>query len=150
MAFRLNICRCFFFDFPTSICHDVRGLKFLWTTYRYMDIIGGPSVTCSQHSAGASSEDIIGQNMDKNFETPSPYMYTLHPPFSSLLGPNICLRILFSNTLSLQSSLNVRDHVSHPCSTTGNIIVLCILIFKFLDTINTLNITFLHRWEDFS
>ena len=39
-------------------------------------------------------------------------------PFSSLLGPNIRLRILFSNTLSLRSSLNVRDHVSQPYSTT--------------------------------
>ena len=38
--------------------------------------------------------------------------------------PNICLRILFSNTLSLDSSLNVRDHASQPYSTTGNIIVL--------------------------
>ena len=56
----------------------------------------------------------------------------LHTPFSSLLGPNICLRILFSNTLSLHSSLNVRDHVSQPYSTTGNIIV---LIFKFLERI---------------
>ena len=35
----------------------------------------------------------------------------LHSPFSSLLGPNIHLRIMFSNTLSLDSSLNVRDHV---------------------------------------
>ena len=52
--------------------------------------------------------------------------------FSSLLGPNIRLRILFSNTLSLDSSLNVRDHVSQPYSTTGNIIVLYILIFKFM------------------
>ena len=31
------------------------------------------------------------------------------------------------------SSLNVRDHVSEPYSTTGNIIVLHILIFKFLE-----------------
>ena len=36
----------------------------------------------------------------------------LHSPFSSLLGPNIHLRILFSNTLSLHSSLNVGYHVS--------------------------------------
>ena len=54
-------------------------------------------------------------------------------PFPILLGPNICLRILFSNTLSLDSSLNVRYHVSKPYSTTGNIIVLYILIFKFLE-----------------
>jgi len=38
----------------------------------------------------------------------------LHSPFtSSYLGPNIVLGILFSNTLSLHSSLNVSDKVSH-------------------------------------
>ena len=56
----------------------------------------------------------------------------LHSPFSSLLGRNIRLRILFSNTLSLDSSLNVRDHVAQPYSTTGNISVSYIFIFKFL------------------
>ena len=49
------------------------------------------------------------------------------------LGPNIRLRFLFSNTLSLHSFLNVRGHVLQPYSTTGNIIVLYILIFKFLE-----------------
>ena len=57
----------------------------------------------------------------------------LHSPFPSLLSSNIRLRILFSNTLSLHSSLNVKDHVSQPYSTTGNIIVLYILIFKLLE-----------------
>ena len=47
--------------------------------------------------------------------------------------PNIRLRILSSNTLSLRSSLNDRYHVLQPYSTTGNIIVLHILIFKFLE-----------------
>ena len=38
----------------------------------------------------------------------------LHSPVtSSLLGPNILLSTLFSNTLSLHSSLNVSEHVSH-------------------------------------
>ena len=40
-------------------------------------------------------------------------------PFSSLLGPNIRIRILFSNTLTLNSSLNVRDHVSQPFFSTN-------------------------------
>jgi hypothetical protein len=56
----------------------------------------------------------------------------LHPPVtSSLFGPNILLSILFSNTLSLCSSLNVRDQVSHPYRTKGKLVVLYILIFMF-------------------
>jgi len=48
---------------------------------------------------------------------------------SSLLGPNTLLNTLFSNTLSLRSSLNVSDQVSHPQKTTGKIIVLRISVF---------------------
>jgi len=56
----------------------------------------------------------------------------LHSPVtSSLLGPNIPLNTLFSNILSLRPSLNVSDQISHPYKTTGKIIVLYILIFKF-------------------
>jgi hypothetical protein len=42
----------------------------------------------------------------------------LHSPVTpSLLGPNILLYTLFSNTLSLCSSLNVSDQVSHSYKT---------------------------------
>jgi hypothetical protein len=57
------------------------------------------------------------------------------PPFSSylsLLGPNILLRTLFSNILSLCSSLSVTYQVSHPYKTTGRIMVLYILTFTFV------------------
>jgi hypothetical protein len=66
------------------------------------------------------------------------------PVTSSLFGPNIPLSILFSNTLSLYSSLNIRDRVSHiyiymymymyVYRTTDNIIVLFTLIFKIFDS----------------
>ena len=52
----------------------------------------------------------------------------LHSPVtSSLLGPNILLNTMFSNTFSFLSSRNVNDQVSHPYKTTGKIIVLYIL-----------------------
>jgi fucose permease len=55
-----------------------------------------------------------------------------HPQATSpLLGTNILLSTLFSNTLSLFSYFNMRDQVSHPYKTTGKITVLYILMFKF-------------------
>ena len=47
---------------------------------------------------------------------------------SSLLSPNILLNTLFSNTLSLRSSLNDSDQVSHTHKTTDKIIVTYIVI----------------------
>jgi hypothetical protein len=52
---------------------------------------------------------------------------------SSLIGPNILLRALFSNILYFYSSVSVRDKVSNTYKTTDKIMVLCILIFKFLE-----------------
>jgi hypothetical protein len=52
---------------------------------------------------------------------------------SSLLGPNILLRTLFSNYPSLCSSLSARDQVSHPYKTTGTLMVFYVLTFTFLD-----------------
>ena len=54
------------------------------------------------------------------------------PVTSSLLDPNILLNTMFSNTLSFLSSRNVNDQVSHPYKTTGKIIVLYTLIFKYI------------------
>jgi hypothetical protein len=59
----------------------------------------------------------------------------LHPPVtSSLFDPNMLLSTLFSNALSLCSTLNVRDHVSNPYRTTGKIIVLYILFCTFFNS----------------
>ena len=53
---------------------------------------------------------------------------------TSLLVPNILLSTLFSNTLSLRSSLSVIDWVSHPYKRRGEIVVIYMLIFIFLST----------------
>ena len=46
----------------------------------------------------------------------------LHSPVtSSLLGPNILLNTMFSNTLSFLSSRNVNDQVPHPYKTTAKL-----------------------------
>ena len=59
----------------------------------------------------------------------------LHFPItSSLLGPNILLCTLFSNSLSLCSSLNMSDQVSNQYKTRSKINVLYVLIFIFLDS----------------
>ena len=59
----------------------------------------------------------------------------LHSPLiSTLLGPSILHSTIFSNTLSLRSSLNSSDQVSYPYKTIGKIIVRYISIFKFKDS----------------
>ena len=53
---------------------------------------------------------------------------------SSLLGLNNPLSTLFLYTLTLRSSLNANDQVSHPYKTTGQILVLYTLTVIFLDS----------------
>jgi len=72
------------------------------------------------------------------------------PPFpvtSSLLGPNILLNTMFSNTLSFLSTRNVNDQVSHPYKT-GKIIVLYINIrINFLFDTMSLKIRMFGLWK---
>ena len=87
---------------------------------------------CQSHSSRFYHRTIL----DKEHSSFSSSLCSfLHSPVTpSLLGPNTLLNTLFSNTLSLRFSLNVRDQVSHPYKTTGKIIVLYILTYKFLDS----------------
>ena len=65
-----------------------------------------------------------------NHEAPH---YAISHQFSAtlpLLGLNIFLSNPFSNTLSVCSSLNMRDQVSHPHKTAAKIPLLFILIFR--------------------
>jgi len=90
---------------------------------------------CYKPRPSHSSRFIIQTILGEQYRSLSPSLYSfLHSLFtSSFLGPNI-LNTLFSDTLSLHSSLNMRDQVSHPYKTTSKIIVLYILNFKFLDS----------------
>ena len=52
------------------------------------------------------------------------------PITSSLLGPNILLKTIFSNTLTFLSSLNVSDQVDSRALSSVNILLLAILNTK--------------------
>jgi hypothetical protein len=59
-------------------------------------------------------------------------MYFSHSPVTlSLLGPNILLNTLFSNSLSLHSSLNVSNQVSHTFKTAAKTIEWFVYIWIF-------------------
>jgi hypothetical protein len=60
--------------------------------------------------------------------------FSQSPLTSYLFGSNIHLSTLFSNTLSLSSSLSIRDQVLQPYRTTGRIIVFVYSNFMFLDS----------------
>ena len=60
---------------------------------------------------------ILGEQYRSLSSSLCSFLYS--PVTSSLLGPNILLSTLFSNTLSLRSSLNISDQISHPYKTTG-------------------------------
>jgi hypothetical protein len=56
------------------------------------------------------------------------------PSCQYIFHPNILLSVLISNTLSICSSLNVREKVSHPIKIIGKIIISYILIFMSSDS----------------
>ena len=74
----------------------------------------------------------------KNHEAPLTVQFSpVSSHFLSLSYPDIILITLPSNTLSLRSSLSVRDQVSHSYTATS----------KFMDFYNLI-FTFLHsKWE---
>jgi hypothetical protein len=76
---------------------------------------------CTSHSPRLITLIIFGEEC--NLWSSSLCSFLQPRVISSLFGPNILLSTLFSNTLSLCSSLNVRDQVSHPYKTTSKIIV---------------------------
>jgi hypothetical protein len=89
--------------------------------------------TCPAHLILLYLIILIILGVEHKSRSSSLYSFLLPLVTSFLCSSNILLSTLFSNTLSLCFSLNVKDQVSLPYRTIGNIMVLYILIFTFSD-----------------
>jgi hypothetical protein len=99
------------------------------TSNLYIFLFSPIHATCPTHLITLNLIILIILHKEYKSRSSSLCSFLHRPITSSLFGPNILLSTLFSNSLSLRSSLNVRDQVSHPYRITGKIIVLCIVIF---------------------
>jgi hypothetical protein len=95
------------------------GVHLLWNQYQQVHI----RATCLAHLIllDFNTRKILGGQYRSLSSSLYSFVHSLVT--SSLLGPNILLNTLISNTLGLCSSLNVSDHVSRPYKTNGKIIV---------------------------
>jgi hypothetical protein len=92
----------------------------------YTPLLSPICATCPAHFIllDLITRTIVGEEYRWLSSSLCSFLYS--PVTLSLLGPNILLKTLFSNALSLPSSLNVSDQVLHPYKTTGKIIVMYI------------------------
>jgi hypothetical protein len=90
---------------------------------------------------------IFGKNYRSLSSSLYSFLHSLVTPF--LLDPNILLNSLFSETLSLRSSLDVSDQMSHPYKTTRKFIVVCIFRFVFFNS-KLEGRTFCTEWQQAS
>ena len=83
----------------------------------YTHLLSPIRATCPVHLIllDFTTRTILGEGY-RSFSS-SLFSFLHSPVTSSLQGPNILLNTLFSNTLSLRSSLNMSDQVSHPYKT---------------------------------
>ena len=110
-------------------------------THKYLPRHPIPNISLSTLfpiSSSAPYSQYLPQHPIPNISLTTLFPVSPSPPYSQYLPhhpiPNISLSTLFSNTLSLCSSLNVTDQVSHSYRTTGKVIVLYITVFIALDT----------------
>ena len=84
----------------------------------YVSLFSTIRATCSAHLIllDMITRIIFGEEYTSLSSSLCSFLYS--PVISFLLGPNILLNTLISNTLSLRSSLNVSDQVSHPYKKT--------------------------------
>jgi len=115
--------------FPSSLFPSGVPTKTLCTP-----LLSPICATCLTHFIlfGIITRTVLGEHYKSLSSSLCSFLHS--PVTSSLLDPNILLNTLFSNTISLCSSLNVSDQVSHPYTTAGKITVRYILIFKLFDS----------------
>ena len=82
--------------------------------------------TCYMPCPSHSSQFYHLNNIEYRLLSSSLCNFLHFPVTSSLWVPNILISTLFFKTLSLRSSLNVSNQVSHPYKTTGKILDLYI------------------------
>jgi len=101
------------------------SLRFFHQNLAYASLL--PHTCYIPHPSNSSQfchPKILGEEYESLSSSLCSFLHSLIT--SSLLGPNILLNTLFSNTLSLHSCLNVDNQVSHPNKITGKIIILYI------------------------
>ena len=88
--------------------------------------------TCSAHLIllGFITRTILGADYRSLSSSLCSFLHS--PVISSLLGPNILLSTLFSNTFRLRSSFIVSDQVSHPYKITSRVSMWCLVKIPLL------------------
>ena len=87
----------------------------------YIPLLSPIHATCPVHLLDVITRSIFGEEYRSLSSSICSFLHS--PVTTSLLGPNILLNTLFSNTLSQLSSLSVSHQVSHPYKTIGKIII---------------------------
>ena len=139
-----QIATCHLLEIHPNIIHTSTPRSLQWSPslrFPHQDLkhfLSSPTrATCPTHLILLDfiTRTILGEEY-KSFS--SSLCSLLHSPVpSSLLGQNILLNTIFSNTLSFLSSRNVNDQVSHPYKSTGKIIFL--YIFLYISSCNSLS-----------
>ena len=119
--------------FPSGLFPSGFPTKILYTS-----LLSPKRTTCPSHLIHLDfiTRIVIGEQYRSLSSSGCSFLHS--PVTSSLVGPNILFNTLFSNTLTLRSSLNVSDQVSHPYKTTGKIIwartthIIDYLLFAYL------------------
>jgi hypothetical protein len=121
---------CFPPYFPKSHCNItlpftlwvICSLHVFWPPILYAFLVYPVCATCPAHLILLNSITLTVFGV--KCASSSLYSLIQLPATYSLLGPNIVLNTLFSNSLTLCSSLSVRDQFSCPYKATGKITVL--------------------------